>query len=93
MTTTADLTFGEKAEARYALARRIDHLRETVRTRTGYTVRAVPDLDPDTNLQALHRAALWLAQAEHAYRKLGGIDDAHLPACYRTPPMPKKTAA
>lgn len=87
----AALTPGEQDEARFALSRRILHLREVIRehVRRAATGRG----DQISNIAAAHKNALWLAEAEHAYRKLGGLDDRYLPACYRTPPMPKEAAA
>jgi hypothetical protein len=77
-----DLTDDERDEVIYAVRRRIDFLRDTVRS-YAYTIR------PDLAEQA-HLHALWLAHAEHAYRKLGGTNNGYLPACYRDPELDHK---
>lgn len=85
MSTTSLLSRGEHAEALYGLTQRIDYLRERVAVRAAWSGCPAFGVETDDNVARAAEMALWLAQAEHAYRKLGGLQDKYLPACYRTP--------
>ena len=89
MNSAADhtvLTDGGRAEACYALAERILKLRGSIRKRTAWhAIPPHPGFDRDRNLEHLHECALWLRQAEHAYRAIGGTSAASLPATARIP--------
>lgn len=72
-------------EARYALIGRIDRLRQSIAQNAHWTVFPVAgDIrGPDQYAAAAVECALWQAQAEHAYRLLGGTNPRYLPAPYR----------